>query len=238
VNAIATSRGCRHAIIWLVPQSFLQDQGVGSTLLHRAFTNGRTYVYGSPPSMTGIPTAAYTSYAEIRAAFKTGILPGRYRAVIYDNERWPYTPVAEQKNPAYYERLVAVLLHRHGLAYIATPTPDLMWATGRPKDSYVAYLQHDVAGNAARYADVVDIQGQVRETDLRQFVSFVAAAVRQCRKSNPHVKVLIGLRTDPGEQRLFAAYQAVAGLADGYWLNVNGRPQIAAYLLHRIYGAV
>jgi hypothetical protein len=234
---MAASRGCRHSIMWLVPLSFLQYQGAGSTLFHRAFANGRTYVYGSPPSMTGIPTAAYSSYAEIRAAFTTGVLPGRYRAVIYDNEHWPYTPAAEQKNPAHYERLVAILLHRHGLVYIATPAPDLMWATGRPKDSYVAYLQHDMAGMAARYADVVDIQGQVRETELRRFTSFVAAAVRQCRKSNPHVRVIIGLRTNPGEQRLFAAYQAVAGLADGYWLNVNGRPQVAASLLRRIYGA-
>jgi hypothetical protein len=231
-------RRSQQPISWIVPLSFLRHfGGVKALLMARAFDNGHTYVYGTQPSTIGVPTAAYSSYEQIQAAFWAGTLPGKYRAVIYDNERWPYTPLTEQRHPVYYERLAAGLLHRHGLVYIATPAPDLMWATGRPRDSYAAYLRSDVAGHAARYADVVDIQGQTRETDLREFVCFVAAAVRQVRSANPRAKVLIGLRTNPGDRGLAAAYAAVAGLADGYWLNVNGRPGVARYLLGRIYGA-
>jgi hypothetical protein len=230
--------GCRPAIIWLIPLSFLHYPGLDRGFIRDVIGNDQAFVYSSPgsrPSAVGVPTADYTSYAGIKAAFAAGTLPGRYRAVIYDNELWPYTPVAEQKNPAHYERLVSRLLHRHGLLYIATPAPDLMWATGRPKDSYTAYLRHHLAGEAARYADIIDIQAQVREADLPEFVSFVTGAVNQSREANRHIKILIGLRTNPGSAELLAAYRAVAGLADGYWLNVNGRPQVAMYLLRWIY---
>ncbi len=236
-DKMAVRHGYVHAIIWLVPRSFVQQRGMGRPLLNKVFNNSDIYVYGAPPSPVGLPTAAYGSYTKIRAAFVAGTLPGRYRAVIYDNERWAHTPVTEQRHPIYYERLVAGLLHQHGLIYIATPAPDLMWATGRPRDSYATYIADDMVGHTARYADILDIQGQVRETNLREFVSFVRTAVRQSRAANPHIKVIIGLRTNPGGQELFDAYRAVAGLADGYWLNVNGRPQVAMYLLCRIYGS-
>ena len=243
-NATTAAGGtCAHlkansgaAITWLVPASLLEYHTVAErALIDRAFSNDNTYVYGPPPETIGVPTARYDSYAQIVAAFSNGTLPGKYRAVIYDNEHWAYTPLAEQEDPSYYEGLVARLLHQNGLIYIAAPAPDLMWATGRPADSYTAYLQSNVAGDAAGYADVIDIQGQVRETDLQEFVSFVASAVRQSRNANPKVKVLIGLRTNPGYQELLAAYRAVAGLADGYWLNVNGSPQVALDFLSHIY---
>lgn len=224
------------AITWVVPASLLQyHPGAERTLINRAFGNDHTYVYGGPPGRIGVPTARYASYAQMLAAFSEGTLPGKYKAVIYDNERWPATPIAEQEDPSYYEGLVARLLHQQGLIYIAAPAPDLMWATGKPADSYTAYLQSNVAGDAAGYANVIDIQGQVRETDLQEFVSFVTTAVRQSRDANPSVKVLIGLRTNPGNQQLLAAYRAVAGLADGYWLNVNGSPEVAIDFLSRIY---
>lgn len=190
-----------------------------------------------------MPTADYTSYASIKAAFRDGRLPGGYRAVIYDNERWQLTPVIEQAHPQRYERLVAKLLHQHGLIYIATPAPDLTWATGNPgQDSYAAYLQRDIAGTAARNANVIDIQAQVRETSLSNFTSFVTTAVQQARAFNPRIRVLIGLRANPvpysgitAIQKLSAAYHAVATLGDGYWLNVNGHPQPAVCLLQEIY---
>ena len=191
-----------------------------------------------------MPTADYTSYASIKAAFNDGRLPGKFKAVIYDNERWQATPHAEQVNPRRYERLTANLLHQHGLIYIATPAPDLTWSTGNPgKDSYVAFLQRNIPGSAARYADVIDIQGQIREINLPDFTRFVTSAVRQARNSNPRVIVLIGLRANPAPytgaaatRAFFAAYNSVATLADGYWLNVNGHPQPAVCLLQHIYG--
>lgn len=236
-SASAAISGRRdHSIIWIVPQSLLQNYTAdGKLIIDRALDNDHTYIYGAPPAAIGLATAWYSSYAQIVTAFENGSLPGRYKAVIYDNERWLATPTREQQDPVYYEKLVAKLLHKHGLIYIAAPTPDLMWAIARPRDSYRAYLERNVAGNAARYADVIDIQGQVRETNLREFKAFVTSAVRQARSANPHVTVLIGLRTNPGAQKLLTAYHDVVGLANGYWLNVNGRPQVAISFLRQIY---
>lgn len=247
--AVTASVTPRRAITWIIGLrdiNLLRHCGASSSLINIAFNNNHTYVFslGNTLSKIGIPTAYYTSYAGIRAAFADGALPGRYKAVIYDNERWNQTPIVEQRSPDYYEHLVALLLHRHALTYIATPTPDLTWATGKPnKGSYNAYLRRNIAADAARYANVIDVQGQVRETNLPMFASFVTAAVRQARQANPDVMVLIGLRTNPlpykgtaANRKLYAAYKAVANFADGYWLNVNGHPKPAIYLLTKIYG--
>lgn len=233
---------------WIVAASAIAQMlrtGVSHRLIEAAFSNDHTFVYGPGPATTGVPTAYYTSYASIQAAFADGRLPGSFKAVIYDNERWPQTPVAEQQDPQKYERLTGQLLHQHGLAYIATPAPDLTWSTGNPhEDSYRAFLRRRIPGNAARYANAVDIQGQIRETRLPYFAGFVRRAVQQIRSANPHAAIFIGLRADPAPytgpaaaQKLEAAYESVAGMGDGYWLNVNGYPKPAACLLQQIYGS-
>jgi hypothetical protein len=247
-GAVTASVTPRRAITWIIGLrdiNLLRHCGASSSLINIAFNNNHTYVFsiGNTPSKVGIPTAYYTSYKGIKAAFADGALPGKYRAVIYDNERWNQTPILEQRSPDYFEHLVALLLHRHGLTYIATPAPDLMWATGKPnKGSYNTYLRRNIAADAARYANVIDVQGQVRETNIPMFVGFVTAAISQARRANPQVKVLIGLRTNPlpytgtaANRKLYAAYKAVAKLATGYWLNVNGHPKPAIYLLTKIY---
>jgi hypothetical protein len=228
---------------WIIGQnaiSLMEQAGEPGSTIGNTFANQSTFVYGDTaqnhiaPSTFGVPTMAFGSYQDIVSAFSSGVLPGKFKAVIYDNERWAYTPLSEQQDPAYYEQQTAQLLHAYGLLYIATPAPDLMWALGRPPDSYQAFLGANMAASAARYADIYDIQGQQREDNLPYFSWFVAKAAAQARAANPHVEIFVGIRTDPGTQNLLAAYQATAGIADGYWLNVNGIPGPANDLLNAI----
>lgn len=230
---------------WIIGESSLQlmlDNGASLELINQAFDNSHTFIYGdtpstrSQPSQIGVPTISFSSYTAIEQAFANGTLPGKYKAVLYDNERWAATPLVEQEHPARYEELVGRLLHEHGLTYIAAPAPDLMWAVGKPADSYEAFLNAGMAASAARYADVLDIQAQVRETNVPDFSAFVRNATAQARAANPHIKVVVGIRTNPGAQAMYAAYRATASVGDGYWLNVNGLPAPAVYLLRQLYG--
>jgi hypothetical protein len=241
---------------WLITHEAiteLMDSGAARSLVANAFGGQRAYVIDDlgPPGI-GTSVATFTSYSSIQQALASGRLPGSYTAVIYDNEHWAGTPLVEQRNPARYERLVGKLLHRHGLLYIATPALDLVSvlnpsaSRGGPAK---AYLSDGIAADAARYADVIDIQAQHLETVSSEYASFVAAAAAQARKANPHVVVLAGLRSvrsvTPGE--LSVAYSSVRSVVNGYWLNIPGPtrqspglppvdPQPALELLKQIYG--
>jgi hypothetical protein len=241
---------------WLITSEAitqLMDNGAARGLVANAFGGHRSYVIdNSGPPGIGTSVATFSSYDSIRRALASRRLPGRYTAVIYDNEDWPGTPRAEQRNPARYERLVANLLHKHGLLYIATPALDLVKVLN-PRTSNAgrlrAYLLDGMAADAARYADVIDIQAQRVEQVTSEYAKFVASAAAQARKANPHVVVLAGLRSvrsiTPGE--LSAAYSSVRSVVNGYWLNIPGPaskcptcqpvyPQPALELLKQIYG--
>ncbi len=243
---------------WIIDAyTFKQFESVGasSMLINTIFNNNRSFVFGSSASSIGIPTADYTSYQSIVAAFANGALPAGYKAVMYDNENWPLTPLVEQQHPDKYEHMVANLLHQHGLLYIATPAADIVRATGVVIDNNTqeTYLKRDIAGGAARYADVINIQAQYLQPNLGKFTAFAVAAAKEARAANPHVKVYIGIATGPDGQavtakQLYAAYLSVRSVADGYWLNVSGKgaycpncsapkPKLAVDLLHDVYGS-
>jgi hypothetical protein len=258
-NGKPTTRAChRNQPGWIIGAStFTQFEAHGASpaLIDRAFNNDCTFVFGSTPSPIGVPTAYFQSYQAIRAAFADGTLPGGFKAVMYDNEGWPFTPPAEQRNPARYERLVARLLHRHGLLYIATPGASLTRASGTMinNNNQETYLVRDLAGLTARYANILDIQSQILQPDIGAFTSFVRVAARQARAVNPRIKVYVGIATGPeGElvtaQNLYDAYQSVRGVANGYWLNLSAKsshclqckaplPGLAVDLLEQLYGS-
>lgn len=246
---------------WLVDDQAigsLQNAGASNTLLKAAFNNGHTYVSAAAPDdamPTGArQTAAYTSYQAISNALASGTLPGTYKAVLYDNESWSLTPLAEQQDPGTYERLAANLLHAHGLRFIATPSADMVKASGTLVDDnvYATYISRNVAGTAAKYADVIAIQGQGSELDIPLYASFITQATQQARQANPHVVVLAGLSTSPNgvqvsPQQLTDAYTAVKDVVDGYWVQIPGQstvcpdcgvsqPQSVYSLLQQLYG--
>ena len=240
---------------WIVNQgalSLLGKAGLGRRQIEQLFGTRGTFVTGTGTGTgNAIRTVTFTSYAKLSAAVADGTLPRGTRAVLYDNEHWPLTPVAEQQNPAKYEALAAAVVHAHHLLFVSTPATTLteVLAPGAP-DRYAAYLRLDLAAGAARHADAIDIQAQGSEADLATYVAFVRAAAAQARTANPRVLVFAGISTNPSGQQVTAAQfaaavHAVRRYVSGFWLNIPAggvacprcgtpRPQVALPLLRSL----
>lgn len=176
------------------------------------------------------PTLSFASYAAMQAAFSSGSVGPNISAVIYDNEYWPQTPVGEQQNPALYYKQAAALAHAHGLQLIAAPATDLVsvLSPGFTGNRYTEFVRLGIAGAAAKYADIYEIQAQGTDTNVNQYTSFVEQAASQARAANPKVTVLAGLSTKTAVKvvtaaQLFAAVQATSGVVSGYWMNIPGQ---------------
>ncbi len=154
-------------------------------------------------------------------------------AVSCDYERWRFTPEEEQRNAADYVKRAADLVHARGLLFLTAPAVDLV-VTLAPDSlarRYDTYLQLGIAGDAARYADVFDIQAQGSERNTTYYADFVGRAAVQSRQANPRVLVFAGISTQPSGQIVDAAdiLRAIAAtrdVVDGYWLNI---PQPSEY---------
>jgi hypothetical protein len=197
---------------------------------------------------------SFTSVRAIERAFENGTIDGRVRAVLYDNENWNFTPKDEQLSSVQSTQRAAELAHEHGLLLIASPAVNLVRSldpnfSGKRFDRF---LQLDLLGGAARYADVVVVQAQGAETALPLYSDFVNAAARQIRSSNQHATVLAGISTNPSGQKVtadqvLAAVRATESGVDGYWFNVPSpgpycpgctefRPDIAIQVLRALAG--
>jgi hypothetical protein len=150
-------------------------------------------------------------------------------AVLYDPEVWPYTPVAEQRNPVRGAQVAAAIARAHHLTLIVAPALDL--ATAQPRSGgplWRQYLRLNLVGAIAKVAGVVEVQAQSLERAPQTYRAFVRAAAAQARAANPHVTVLAGLSTNPpgpvvSSQQLAAAIRASSAAVAGYWLNVPGQ---------------
>jgi len=173
-----------------------------------------------------VPTAAFASYAKMRAVLDAGALNKNIKAVLYDPEDWPFTPLDEQLHPDTYAPAVAALVHAHGLTFVDTPAQDLVNTLGRNPGETIpqAYLRHHLAAIAARSADVVDLQIQGYEPNYATYLTNLTAYAAQARAANPKITLFAGLATNPGGQQVTpeqitqAAIEAQP-LVDGYWLN-------------------
>jgi len=209
---------------------------VEHVLTHLKMPAGQDVIVSCAPSG---PSAAAASDDTIEKAanFKavTGLLPpsgGWCDYLLYDLEKWNYTPVEEQQAPLDSLRQFGQLAHSLGFRVIATPGTDLAWVTdtkvpgGRMRareKPWEWFLRNEVAACAARFSDMIDIQAQPWVTDVTVYSSYVRAAASQARAANPQVKVLAGLSTARGTVgENIAAAKAVASNVDGYWLNVPG----------------
>jgi hypothetical protein len=205
-----------------------------------------------PRRWQAIPFASFTSFRAIESALEREALPPGTKGVMYDNEKWGFTPEEEQKDPARYEKFAADLVHAHGLLFLTAPAADLVavLAPESRNNRYDTYLRLGIAAHAARYADVVDIQAQGAELNTGVYANFVRQAAAQAREANPKVLVLAGVSTNPSGQRVTAddilrAIAATRDSVDGYWLNIpqpgeycprctDFRPDIAIEVLSRL----
>jgi hypothetical protein len=204
-----------------------------------------------PKSWNAVPFASFTSFEALRDAAKGDSLDSQVRGIMYDYERWHFTPQDEQRNPAEYLKRAADLVHARGLLFITAPAVNIVMvmAPDSPDRQYDTYLRLGVAADAARYADVFDIQAQGSERNTEYYANFVQRAAAQARQANPHVVVLAGLSTQPSGQNVTAdnilrAITATRQYVDGYWLNIpepsdycprctTFRPDIAIEVLRR-----
>ncbi|MGH9130547.1 MAG: hypothetical protein ACRDWV_02495 [Acidimicrobiales bacterium] len=183
---------------------------------------------GQPPAsgLKVVPTARFASLTAMRSAFATGSINPWIGAVLYDDEAWPATPEAEQRNPAVSMASAATLVHRHHLLFVAAPALDLASVLA-PKASSrsLAYLGLDLAGKASKVADVIDIQAQSIEGEAADYLALVERAAAQARAANRSVIVLSGLSTNPpagpvSADQLRAVERTTESVVSGYWLNV------------------
>lgn len=244
---------------WIIQENALRSLGnphlaghLSQRQLQELFGNKRTYIDYGPAGGTHTVTGAISVYpASSEAALKTvlasGKLPRGTNAVLFDIERWKWTPLNEQQNPNLYMAKAARDVHHYNtqaghqhLLFIAAPAPDLTTSAlpGYRGGNYPGYLKLQLAFHAAQVSDVLDIQGQQIQNDLSHFTQFVNAAAAQAHKANPHVIILVGLTTTPKQpisaHQLIQAYCAERAL-NGYWLNIAaGTDKLALPLLRQV----
>jgi hypothetical protein len=246
----------RKSIRWLFNGpggAALAGDPVASGLL----ANSRPYVMigpklpSVPPSWNAVPFASYTRFNALKNALASGIAR-QVSGVMYDYERWEFTPQEEQRNPRPYLKEAADLARAQGMLFLTAPAVNLVrtMPSGDQGPRYDAYLRLGIAADAARYADVFDIQAQGSERNTELYASFVRQAAAQARQANPRVVVLAGISTQPNGQSVTAddivrAIDATRDTVDGYWFNIprpseycpgcrEFRPDIAIEVLRRV----
>lgn len=177
-------------------------------------------------------------------------LPRWARAAQYDSESWSQTPAIEQGSWLFnastgvsYAELFCQAAHQHGLHVILSPGNDLcnnkpnsaypgsapQYPLASGEKSYQAYLRYDLA-SAARWlwpGDVYEYMSQVIELDPGTYQSVTSTVAQRAGEVSRHVRLLAGIgRTGSTwdgatADQLTAAAQSVAGVADGFWPNVD-----------------
>jgi len=208
-----------------------------------------------PPNWHATPSTPFQSFGAIKAALEQHTLAPDVKGVLYDYEKWSFTPEEEQRNPPGYVQQAADLVHAHDLLFLTSPSANLVKVmapeTGKgDADLFSAYLRLGIAADGARYADVFVIQAQRALRNTEVFANFVQQAASQARRANPKVVVLAGISTNPIGRHVITddilrAIAATRDIVDGYWLNIptrneyspgitEYRPDIAIEVLHRL----
>lgn len=173
--------------------------------------------------------------------------------VALDVERWPLTPIDEQRHPVRTYRLASELAARQGKCLIATPAFDLVKAVAPHYRGriYPEFIRLNLAGRIAAYAQVYEIQAQGIEQNPVQYRSLVSEIAHQVRAANPGAIILAGLSTNPSGKIVHVAslvqdVRDTQGIVQGYWLNIpqaglacpacgTAKPTVAVRLLQEIY---
>jgi len=212
--------------------SNLQEAGLPSFLLRRNFNQPRTILlvsHGRPDLLAPRASLAFdfTSANELTRALNQNRVSAAVSYLLLDLERWPLTPVAEQRDPIGALRRAVSVAHAHHKCVIFTPALDLVGAIdpgGGASSIYESFYRLIVRPGAS-VSDVFEVQAQHTEgSPLAR--SFAPEAIAAARTVHPDVPVLVGLSTNPNGVRVSALdllelYDASAAAgASGYWLNI------------------
>jgi hypothetical protein len=226
----------RRPVTWVLAQSSLSNLlSADPTIATRIFDHPYVYVTATPgssdpvpPGWRSMPTVNFKSYAAFAAAVSAGTMPSWTKAVLYDPEAWSQTPFIEQTNVGYYMQQFSRLAHSHGWRVIMMPGTDLMNIYHKlpGETNPQAFIRHNIAGAAARYADVSEAQSQTIETNPGAYNWFLTRARSQALAANPHVVFLGGLTanilgTTASADVMYYAALSVTSVVDGFFLNVS-----------------
>jgi hypothetical protein len=139
--------------------------------------------------------------AAIEDALEGGQLGPQVQGIMYDNERWPFTPIAEQRNPAWHEKMAAHFAHRNGLLFLAAPAVDLVGVLAPTGQATATKSIWRWGSPPTPPAMPTSSMFRQAERDTRLYGNFVRAASVQARQSNPKALVLAGVSTNPNGQR-------------------------------------
>jgi hypothetical protein len=157
------------------------------------------------------------------------------RAVLYDHEAWALTPTAEQRDVMPYLQRFRELAHAHGYEAILTPATDLMnvYRKNQGETNQQAFVRYGT-GQAARDADLFEVQAQTLEQTPAAYASYVEQVHAQAVAANSDVVFLSGLTarlhgTTISAQQLYGAAMSVSGAVRGFFLNVPRDPPHPAH---------
>jgi hypothetical protein len=212
--------------------SRLQQAGLPAFLMRRDFNQPSTILlvsHGRPDLLAPRASLAFdfTSASALINALDHHLVPADVAFLLLDLERWPLTPVAEQRNPIGVLKKAILDAHAHGKCVIFTPALDLVGAIdpGKPGSSIRARFERLLVRPGASVSDLFEIQAQHTEGSslATRFAPEVIGIARDVRPQEP---VVVGLSTNPNGRRvsaldLFDLYHASAAAgASGYWLNI------------------
>lgn len=215
-----------------------------------AFDTSGTYLSAAlgannpvPSGWKSVPTVNFKSYAAFSQAVSSGKMPSWTKAVLYDPEDWSQTPKNEQTNPTSYMEQFGQLGHKHGWIVVITPGTDLMNAVSHPGETDPqAYIKQDIAGAAAKDADISETQAQSDEFTPSSYAAYLSQAHAQAVAANPKIVFLGGLTADlsgktASSSVMSMAAKAAKGDVSGFFFNVSGSspdPSNAAGMLQSL----
>ncbi len=189
------------------------------------------------------------SLYEIRRGVASGLSP-RISMILYDPERWSFTPASEQSAVGSSARTAASIAHSAGRGLIVAPATNLAPVRLPGESAASAFMQTDDLEKVAASANWVEIQAQGLERHPARYAAYIAEALRQIRRANRDAVVYAGLSTNPSGPPVDGAdlvedVRLTSSVISGYWLNIPSpgtacphcgqpRPQIAVYLLESL----
>lgn len=190
-SALATTSGKGY---WMIKTNDLSELPSGLQSQWNVVGCGITALKGwTLPPTAGEPAVGpcasgqdriFTSYTGFQSAVSSGQIQSG-GTIIYDLEKWIYTPKVERADRTLYETMAGELAAKDGIHIIYTPQ-------GTPGTELNSQFKV-----AAKFGAMIEIQSQFWQSNPVKFKNDVSHILSIIRASNPTVPVLLGFSSDP-----------------------------------------